>query len=127
MEVLWTGLHAIMSRDPKLTCKTSVWMFPIYGMASLLAPISRHLKGKNMMLRGGIYTLCIFATEYTTGSVLKKFNVCPWDYSKHPANVKGLIDLSYTPFWFCAGLFFEKLLERESAFVEFERDKRLRL
>ena len=74
MEVLWTGLHSIMSRDPKLTCKTSVWMFPIYGMAALFffyAPSADIYKGKNFMLRGGIYTLCIFATEFTTGSILK--------------------------------------------------------
>ena len=114
MEVLWTGLHSIMSRDPKLTCKTSVWMFPIYGMAALLRPISRHLQGKNFMLRGGIYTLCIFATEFTTGSILKKYHVCPWDYSGQKANVKGLINLAYTPLWFGAGLFFEHLLTKET-------------
>lgn len=119
MEVLWTGTHAIMSRDPKLTCKTSVWMFPIYGMAALLSPICQRLKGKNIFLRGGIYTLCIFATEYTTGSVLKKYDVCPWDYSSHPANINGIIDLSYAPLWFGAGLFFEKLLERENAYEAF--------
>ena len=113
MEVLWTGLRSMMSRDLKLTCKTSVWMFPIYGMAALFGPMSRHLKGKNFMLRGGIYTLCIFAAEFTTGSILKKYHVCPWDYSGQKANVRGLINLSYTPLWFGAGLFFERMLNQK--------------
>lgn len=110
MEVLWTGLGSIVSRDPKLTCRTSVWMFPIYGLAAFLSPISRRLNGKNTFFRGGLYTLLIFATEYTTGAVLKKFHRCPWDYSEQPANVHGLINLCYTPLWFGAGLFFEKML-----------------
>ncbi len=110
MEVLWTGLCSMMSRDPKLTCKTSIWMFPIYGMASFLSPMCRHLKGKNLMLRGGVYTLCIFAAEFTTGSILKKYQVCPWDYSGQKTNIRGLIKLNYAPLWFGAGLFFEKLL-----------------
>lgn len=63
MEVLWTGLGSIVSRDPKLTCRTSVWMFPIYGLAAFLSPISRRLNGKNTFFRGGLYTLLIFATR----------------------------------------------------------------
>ena len=110
MEVLWTGLGSIVSRDPKLTCRTSVWMFPIYGMAAFLSPISKRMTGKKTIFRGGMYTLLIFATEYATGAVLKKFHRCPWDYSKQPANIHGLINLFYTPLWFGAGLFFEKLL-----------------
>lgn len=111
MEVLWTGMGAIVSRDPKLTCKTSIWMFPIYGMAALLSPMCQWMKGKNVMIRGGVYTVCIYVTEYVTGRLLRKYNRCPWDYSKEPANIQGLINLSYAPLWFGAGLFFEKLLE----------------
>lgn len=110
MEVLWTGLGSIVSRDPKLTCRTSIWMFPIYGLAAFLLPLSRLLNGKKILYRGGLYTLLIFATGYTTGAILKKFNRCPWDYSKEPANIHGLVNLYYTPLWFGAGLFFEKFL-----------------
>ncbi|MDY4833650.1 putative ABC transporter permease [Frisingicoccus sp.] len=110
MEVLWTGLGSIVSRDPKLTCRTSVWMFPIYGLAAFLEPIGRRLKDRNLLCRGGLYTLLIFVTEYTSGTILKKFHRCPWDYSGQPANIRGLINLCYTPLWFCAGLFFEKIL-----------------
>lgn len=112
MEVLWTGLGSIVSRDLKLTCKTSMWMFPIYGLASFIRPISEHVKGKNFFFRGGLYTLCIFATEFATGAILKKYDRCPWDYSKRPLNIKGLINLSYAPLWFLAGLFYENLLTK---------------
>ena len=100
----------MVSRDPKLTGQTSVCMFPFYGLASFLGPISQRLKDKSMVIRGGLYTLLIFVTEYTTGAILKKFHRCPWDYSGQPANIRGLINLCYTPLWFTAGLFFERML-----------------
>ena len=110
MEILFTGLHSLKTHNPKLMGNTSIWMFPIYGMASLLAPVCRLLRGKNLMLRGGIYTCCIFAGEYLTGSLLRKYEACPWDYSKAPLNIDGLIRLDYAPYWFGAGLVFEKML-----------------
>ncbi len=113
MEVMWTGINSIVTKDPALKCNTSVWMFPIYGLAAFISPISKLLSGKNTLFRGGVYMACIFATEYSTGSVLKKFGVCPWDYSKAKLNVHGLIRFDYAPLWFLAGLFFEKLLIRQ--------------
>lgn len=110
-ECLWTGLHSILSHDnKKLTCRTSMWMFPIYGMASLIKPISRLLKHVNTFLRGLIYTACIFVTEYGTGRLLRKKHCCPWDYSDARHNIKGLIRLDYAPLWFIVGLIYEKLL-----------------
>jgi Predicted membrane protein len=87
-------------------------MFPIYGMASLLKPVCTLLKKQSLWLRGCVYTLCIFTGEYLTGSFLRRFEACPWDYSKSPLNVKGLIRLDYAPLWFGAGLLFEKILCR---------------
>lgn len=113
MECLWTGLHSIITRkDRKLLCRTSIWMFPIYGMAAFLSPICNKLKNKNAFIRGGVYTFCIFITEYTAGLILKKYKACPWDYSKAKLNYKGVIRLDYAPAWFFVGLFYEKLLSR---------------
>lgn len=112
MEILFTGLHSLKNENPKLTGNTSIWMFPIYGMASLLTPVCHALKGKSVLLRGSVYTCCIFFGEYLTGSFLKKYNACPWDYSYAPLNINGLIRLDYAPYWFGAGLFFEKILSR---------------
>ncbi len=113
MECLWTGLHSVIShKDKKLLCRTSVWMFPIYGMAACLTPICNKLKNKNALIRGGVYTFCIFITEFVTGLILTKFKACPWDYSKAKLNYKGVIRLDYAPAWFLVGLFYEMLLSQ---------------
>ena len=87
-----------------------MWMFPIYGFAAFLAPIGKRLGGYCAFIRGCIYMLLIYATEFTSGAILKKFHRCPWDYSGQPANIHGLINLCYAPLWFGAGLFFEYFL-----------------
>ncbi len=110
MEVLWTGILACCKRDMKMTGNTSILMFPIYGMMAFLKPVVKSIKGKNIFIRGGIYMLCIYAAEYATGTILKKRNMCPWDYSDSKYNVKGIIRLDFVPVWFGAGLLFEKLL-----------------
>lgn len=115
MECFWTGLDAIrQKKDKTLRCQTSVWMFPIYGMAALFEPVSWLLKGKSALLRGFIYTLLIYTGEFLSGTVLKKHKSCPWDYSRAKLNYKGLIRLDYAPAWFISGLIFEKILQRES-------------
>ncbi|MCD8197694.1 MAG: putative ABC transporter permease [Lachnospiraceae bacterium] len=112
MELLWSGLHAFRVRDMKLTGKSSLWMFPIYGSASLLAPAMRRLKrkGKNVMERGLIYMSCIYAVEFVSGMWLKRRDMCPWDYSKSPRHYKGVVRLDYAPAWFLVGLAFERML-----------------
>lgn len=112
MEIIFTSLRCIADKNRKLVGNTSIWMFPIYGMASFLKPVCSYMKGKSILKRGSIYTLCIFTGEYLTGSFLKRFEACPWDYSQCPLNVKGLIRLDYAPLWFGAGLLFEKILCR---------------
>lgn len=113
MECLWTGLGSLLSaKDRCLSCKTSIWMFPIYGMAACLTPVCKKISNKSTMLRGSIYMLCIYTAEYTTGMLLKKYKACPWDYSHSRFHYRGVIRLDYAPAWFFAGLFYEKLLNR---------------
>lgn len=114
LECFWTGLASIKNRrkDKTLACKTSVWMFPIYGMAACLSPLCNKLKEKNALIRGGIYATLIFIGEYISGVILKKHGACPWDYSKAKLNYKGIVRLDYAPAWFFAGLLFEKILNR---------------
>ena len=88
-------------------------MFPIYGMAACLSPISKKLKNQSALLRGGVYAFLIYFGEYMSGVFLKKYGACPWDYSKAKLNYKGVIRLDYAPAWFLAGLFFEKVLDRD--------------
>ena len=89
MEILFTGLHSFFSKDYTLAGRTSIWMFPIYGMACIFSPLSQKLKTKNTLLRGSIYTAFIFAGEFLSGLFLKKHRICPWDYSRAKFNIKG--------------------------------------
>lgn len=110
MEVLWTGLHAFRVRNLKLTGKSSLWMFPIYGSAAFLTPVMRLMKGAHVLMRGAVYMSCIFLGEYLSGSLLKKHDLCPWDYSRSPYQYRGVIRLDYAPLWFLVGLLYEKVL-----------------
>ncbi len=110
MEILFTSTGSIWKHDKRLMGQTSLWMFPIYGMASVIAPVSRHLTSCPTLLRGAIYSIGIFTGEYVSGSFLKKHKMCPWDYSKAKANIHGIIRLDYAPLWMFAGLAFEKIL-----------------
>ncbi|WP_330387270.1 putative ABC transporter permease [[Clostridium] polysaccharolyticum] len=116
LECLWTGLGSLIGKnfDRKLTCHTSLWMFPIYGMAAFIYPISKKIKSQCTLLRGGVYSLLILITELVTGELLKKFGACPWDYSKSKFDFDGVIRFDYIPIWFVVGLLYEKILNRNN-------------
>lgn len=52
----------------------------------------------------------IYIVEFVSGLLLKKKNMCPWDYSHAKLNIHGVVRLDYAPCWFLTGLLFEKLL-----------------
>ena len=114
MEILFTSAGCIFKRDRRLMGQTSLWMFPIYGMAAVIAPVSRHLSSCPLLLRGAIYSAGIFTGEYVSGSFLKKHQMCPWAYSRAKMNINGVIRLDYAPLWMFAGLAFEKILDAAS-------------
>lgn len=108
-EIIWTGIGSMLSGDVKLVGRTYIWMFYIYGLAIFLEPVHDRIRSWPLLLRGGVYTVLIFAIEYSTGFALRKIlGVCPWDYSSSRFSVNGLIRLDYAPTWFTAGLLFEK-------------------
>jgi hypothetical protein len=109
MEIFWTGMGSLMNGNLRLIGQTNIWMFFIYGMAIFLEPIHILLNGWPVLLRGGVYTLLIFITEYLTGWLLQLcIGICPWCYVDS-LNINSLITLRYIPVWFIVGLFFEKL------------------
>lgn len=110
MEITFTALNSFRRRQFKLTGNTSIWMFPIYGCACFLAPVSRLLKKKSPFVRGLSYAALIFTGEFITGTLLSKKNICPWDYSRSKWHIKKIIRLDYLPLWFMAGLLFERLI-----------------
>ena len=100
-------LKALYKGDMELRGSSSLWMFPIYGMGVFLEPIIDLLKLTPWSLRGVTYMLCIFIAEYVCGTILNKFNVCPWDYSSFEYSIDGVIRLDYAPCWFLVGLLYE--------------------
>lgn len=110
LEILFTSAEAFRRRQFTLKGSTSLYMFPIYGMAAFLAPVCRLLKGKPLLFRGLTYAGLIFTGEYITGTLLSRKSLCPWDYGRSKWHINRLIRLDYIPFWALAGLLFEKLL-----------------
>lgn len=114
LEVFWTGMHSLLSGETTMMGKSSLLMFPIYGCAALIEPLYKKIAFLPAFFRGSLYTGGIFLTEYTAGSILKHFHMCPWDYSRSPWQLHGVIRLDYAPVWFFTGLFFEKILTKPS-------------
>lgn len=110
IEILFTALHSLRRRDMQLKGTTSVWMFPIYGSAALLTPLYRLLRGKTVWTRGFTYMSLIFSAEYISGRLLARHKLCPWDYYRSRWNIHRFIRLDFAPYWFLAGLLFERLL-----------------
>lgn len=114
MEIIFTSLDALRRREMTLKGNTSLWMFPIYGSAALLKPLCGLLKNRPVWLRGATYMSLIYSVEYLTGKLLSKYKLCPWDYSRSRFHVDNVIRLDFAPYWFCAGLMFERLMSASS-------------
>lgn len=112
LEILYTSLWSGINHDGRLIGHTSIWMFPIYGTAALIVPVYHKIKRWPAIFRGGVYSLGILSGEFLSGSLLKKFHACPWDYSDARYNIGGVIRLDYMPLWMIAGLIFERILCR---------------
>lgn len=141
LEVMFTSVESMMLHDWRLMGKTSLLMFPIYGLGALLAPIGKgidrwldvaagvglqrrnrpavagpetvSLTLRDRILRHGmLYMVLIFVAEYISGAWLRGKGICPWDYTGRHSNINGLIRLDFAPLWFCTGLLFEKITTR---------------
>lgn len=110
LEITFTALHSLQKRELRLMGQTSLWMFPIYGSACLLEPLSKKLKNAPFQIRGSVYALCIFAGEYLSGRFLDQRALCPWNYERSRWHIRKVVRLDYFPNWFLAGLLFERLL-----------------
>lgn len=136
MEVMFTSVDSIMAGDWRLMGRTSLLMFPIYGMGALLLPINCLIdqwiagipgqeRGRKSPIREGLRSqaailvrhglidmVLIFTAEYISGLWLTGLGICPWDYSMCLDHVRGVIRLRFAPLWFGAGLLLEWLTER---------------
>ncbi len=108
-EIIFTAMDSLRSREFTLKGTTSLWMFPIYGSAAFLKPLFRLLRKQSVFKRGLTYMGVILSAEYLSGRILRKRDLCPWDYSHAKWNINKVIRLDYAPFWFFAGLYFEHI------------------
>ena len=114
MEIVFTSARCLVTKDSRLMGHTSLWMFPIYGLAACIYQLNRVLRHFPVWLRGALYSGGILSVEYASGMILKHFSCCPWNYEGAKYNINGVIRLDYAPFWAAAGLIFEKILLAQS-------------
>lgn len=128
LEVMFTSVNSILAQDWRLIGKTSLIMFPIYGLGALLGPVGTGvdrwlltsqgavISSRDRMIRHGmIYMVLIFTVEYMAGAWLRVRGMCPWDYTGRKTNINGLIRLDFAPLWFATGLLFEQITKKKGA------------
>ena len=113
LEILYTSLMSGLHHDSRLIGHTSMWMFPIYGLAAFIVPVYQKIRRFPVMLRSLVYSFGILGGEFLSGSLLKKIHACPWDYSNARYNICGVIRLDYIPLWMASGMIFERILCRK--------------
>jgi uncharacterized membrane protein len=109
-EVLFTGIHDyVRDRDNRLPSRSSIWMFPVYGLLSpLYEPLHDAVRDLPVPVRATAYALGLMGVEYSTGSALRRLlGEAPWDYSDARLHFNGLVRPDYFPLWAAFGLALE--------------------
>jgi len=116
-EIFFTAISSvvenILNHEPinwRLLGFSYIWMFPIYGLISFLAPVVLGFLSKYpLLLRLFLAAVVIFTVEYISGFILDQLTgSCPWEY-KHGYNVSGYIQLEYLPAWMLFAFMIEKI------------------
>ncbi|XP_074874019.1 transmembrane protein 229B-like [Carettochelys insculpta] len=114
-EVMFTAAWAFADeQDWRFRGVTSIWALFIYGTAGVVEEqLYLRLRGRcSLPKRCLCYTLWIYLWEFSTGSLLRCFDACPWDYSHFRWHLRGVVTLEYAPFWFLGALLLERLVIR---------------
>ena len=122
IEVVFTGLWHLFSRQWKLTGYTYLWMAPVYGATALMLDVVSHAVPWPFYAKAFLYVPIIYGAEALSGAtiifitgLLQRFiggsqgGVIPWDYAKSRWSPMGLINFRYIPFWFILGLAFDPI------------------
>jgi len=91
--------------------RSYIWMFFIYGLASLFFPFAMdRMKNIPLIFRLLVYSTGIYIAEFTSGFLLEKLTGrCPWLYTEG-WQVMGYIRLDYLPAWMGFSFLLEKLV-----------------
>jgi len=121
VEVLFTGIYQLLSKNWKLTGHTYLWMFVPYGLTGLVMELVRASLDCPFYIKAFVYVPIIYGAEALSGYVilivtrfLQKLlgghgAVIPWNYGSHRWTLGGLINLKYFPFWFGLAMLFEPI------------------
>lgn len=126
LEVIFTSVESLLAGDLRLMGRTSLLMFPIYGLGVLLGPIAgltdrwladlpgfpaqtRLSPAARLLRHGLLFMVLIFTAEYAAGRLFVYLGICPWDYSACPDQIDGVIRLRFAPLWFLTGLILERV------------------
>ena len=105
--VLFVGFFG----DSGVTLSTVVMTVAIL----LFGEISPKISHWPTAIRALLYGSAIMTGEYISGSLLTKFDICPWSYKGCKYTINDIVRLDYLPFWMIAGLIFERILDNEKA------------
>ncbi len=113
-EIVVTALvESLPRRDWRLTGKTYLWMFPIYGlMVFFYEPVHDLIRMQPWWLRAVVWSLGFSAVEYGAGWLLARLTGrCPWDYRERGYRwaINPYIRWDYFPVWALVGLGMEPI------------------
>ena len=113
VDAAFTAIHTYArTGDTRLPARTSVFVFPIYGLIQpLYEPVHDALRGRaSAPARAAVYGVGFLTVEYLSGAALQRLlGRAPWDYSYARWHVEGLIRPDYFPLWAAVGLALERL------------------
>jgi len=112
-EVFFTAfvdlIHSENFDDLSLKGVSYIWMFPIYGVTSIVFPVGFEiLKKWNRLLRYLLYGVVILIVELIAGFLLEQTTgQCPWEYQVG-WHFGGYIRFDYLPLWMLFGAMIEE-------------------
>ena len=110
IEVFFTSLYSLATKNWKATAQTYLWMLPIYGVTALVLEALSDALPWPFYLRAFIYVPFIYGMEALSGWTLQKtIGSIPWDYGKARHTPMGLINLKYAPYWLALAMAFDPL------------------
>lgn len=105
--IITAAMKTISTRRLDLTGEASIILLPAYGLIGIAYPIiALHFGNLPWYLRGAIYMLAFYVFQYMIGLLLRKINICPWNYTGK-FSLHGLVRLADAPIWFACGLLIE--------------------
>ncbi|XP_006808119.1 transmembrane protein 229B-like [Neolamprologus brichardi] len=117
-EVAFTAVWDWCStQDRRLAGHSSLWALPMYATAIYLMERLRALmlaQNHPLTVRLVLYTVFIYLWEFSWGVGLSLLGACPWDYSGHRYNLRGLITLDYALPWAVAAYIAEQHVIRHT-------------